>query len=431
MNLAICLFVTVLAPAGVLSLSDVASTAAREKVVGAIGRTSIVRRVSSPRQLEEARLEKGMGIAAAVKSLEEEDQDEEEKIAPHAVVEEVRSKLWDARQASCSWGYREQISEDVLRYKIEQGTNWGNRLSGYWEARATALISGRKFSTNHVSFHSSWLQYLPTEVPPRSERENLTAYENACTSCKACGRCDNGRNPHHCGNAAWTHIRDVLQVDTHAAMRKFEEAHPEQKPQGVLQDHGDGAHVLFHVRLEFVHPQISWPAKSFFEGKLPRHTRRITLLHMPYLSADNHVEANGGHVHKEYSLEEQSNITALLNGYNALLSALCQGCVVSAHVAGQYEAWATIARHRGPIFCMGSSFCLWAGLANEHGPIHFPANFLDTTHANVSGGKGLGLLWHSSKMLSNLNISAGFNTRRDLPFHLMRASNIVEWVGAN
>jgi hypothetical protein len=145
---------------------------------------------------------------------------------------------------------------------------------------------------------------------------------------------------------------------------------------------------------------------------------------MPYLQADNHIEDHGGHVHATYSAEEQSNITSLINGYSQILSELCNGCAVSAQARGQYDSWSMMVRHPGPLFCMGSTFCLWAGLANEFGPVYYPANSVDTTTpSNVTGGKGKGFVWSNGQMLSNLNISSGSHAT----FQRMRASSIVEW----
>lgn len=58
---------------------------------------------------------------------------------------------------------------------------WGNALSPYWQARAIAELAGHGFSA-YSGFTSSWLQYLPKELPP-DRCPNATKLNIACSAC--------------------------------------------------------------------------------------------------------------------------------------------------------------------------------------------------------------------------------------------------------
>lgn len=80
---------------------------------------------------------------------------------------------------------RVQVGGDrVFYWTPYTSKRWGNVLSPYWQARALAELAGHGFNA-YAGFNSSWLQYLPKEVPPQG-CPNITMFMRACseTACK-------------------------------------------------------------------------------------------------------------------------------------------------------------------------------------------------------------------------------------------------------
>lgn len=80
---------------------------------------------------------------------------------------------------------RVQVGGDrVFYWTPYTSARWGNVLSPYWQARALAELAGHGFNA-YSGFDSSWLKYLPKELPPQ-QCPDLKSFKKACSpeSCK-------------------------------------------------------------------------------------------------------------------------------------------------------------------------------------------------------------------------------------------------------
>merc|ERR1712046_278137 len=98
------------------------------------------------------------------------------------------------------------------------------------------------------------------------------------------------------------------------------------------------------------------------------------------------ASAKGSDIHETFQQKMQTEIRTLLDGYREMLQNEYPGCNVEFASGSQYEDFTRIARHRGPVFCGPSSYCLWAGLANMHGPVYFHGVALKPQ--TIRGGRG-------------------------------------------
>ncbi|CAE8582766.1 unnamed protein product [Polarella glacialis] len=312
--------------------------------------------------------------------------------------------------SSTSCAFRSRANETTITYNARFSHSWGNLLSEYWEPVGLAALSGKEFSAGGGIGGDTWMSYLPKHEPARSELKDPDAVKQACLSC-------NGTRYTHGCAGAWTHVRSLIQDSTQHALDEFEAKH---KMERVTSGSANGKEVLFHMRLEFLHQQVQWPGLSFFKDKIPHDATKITILHMAYL--DEQVKSVPGHIHQRYPPAIQVAITELLGGYKDMLQPLCGGCGVETSTNSQYHDFASIARHKGPLFVMGSSFGMWAALANVHGPVYMSSNFGGGQKPPVEGGKGAGFFWDDGKMLPNQNVSN---------FKQMSANEVLRWARAN
>jgi len=316
----------------------------------------------------------------------------------------------------CGWKMFDN-DDSTVGYNLWNSSSWGNLLSEYWEARGLTAITGRGFHRTNSAL--GWLSHLPAVASAYPQSRNQSWYASTCA------RCNKTMFAHACPGA-WTKIRSIVQNDTHHALTEYESKNPAVDAKQA--DETDGVHVLFHARLDFTASQVWWPARSSFAGKIPSQTKKVTILHMPYTDEQVEVERKKGHVHQTYVPEMQKNIKVVLDGYKKMLSQSCAGCEVAFSVGTQYSDFALIARHKGPIFCMGSSFCLWAAYANIHGPVYFPETMatlgrkIHDPLSDIKDGRGDGFFWNFGASIHNSMINN---------FKHTSASDLVKWVNAH
>lgn len=148
---------------------------------------------------------------------------------------------------------------------------WGNALSGYWQARALALLAGYGFDS-YVGFQgSSWLAKLPQKVPPTT-CPDIPKFKSACDSCDA----EAWEFAHRC-SGPWTGIRDVVRNDTQAAVRAWAEEAGQKLP-----EFGPGD-VVIQARCSedtmLRHPEYGPVAFSFYTDNIDLAvTKRILLV---------------------------------------------------------------------------------------------------------------------------------------------------------
>jgi len=277
-----------------------------------------------------------------------------------------------------------------------------------------AALAGKEFEFG--GFSESFLGHLPghSSVVESLKKKDWTTY---CT-CKT-------QYSHEC-NSAWTQIRSLIQDDTQEALLEYEQsthqglAKDEAEPEKDASSDSTNVEVLVQLRLEFNHRQVRWPGKSFYE-KLPKEAKKVTLMHMPY--TDEQIQdKKGTTIHQTYDKPTQQNITILLQGYETMLKDICGDCEVIRQHGTQYHDFVKIARHPGPVFCMGSSYCLWAAMANKHGPIYLPTFFAKGEKPTIPGGQGKGVFWNTGEVLASTEIK---------DFQLKNATQILEWANSH
>lgn len=274
-----------------------------------------------------------------------------------------------------------------------------------------------------------FMRFLPREAPAHPEMKDLEAVAAACINC---GEIE--EYPHACVGA-WTKIRSLVQKETHEALDQMDESERAQAEQGELGDskltwqglaRKPSDHVLVHMRLEFSHRQALFPSKSYFEGIVTPDTQKVTMLHMPYTTAQvDSVRDKGGHIHQTYDLKVQKSIGIVLQGYKSMFEDLCEHhCIVEMVTGSQRGDFAMLARHNGAVFCSGSSYCLWAAYANVYGPTYFAADkpWADGKQPDIQGGKGLGFKWVDKPLLHATAIRW---------FEKMTAEQVVDWINKN
>merc|ERR1719291_1125324 len=101
-------------------------------------------------------------------------------------------------------------------------------------------------------------------------------------------------------------------------------------------------------------------------------------------------------IHHDFGPQDIANISELLGGYKAMFTELCgHRCSVETATGTQYSDFAHLARHRGPVFCTGSSYCLWAAYANTHGPTYVVGKepWAAGMKPPITEGQGAGFVW--------------------------------------
>jgi len=223
------------------------------------------------------------------------------------------------------------LDNDAGHYYGWYSAAWGNLLSEYWEARGAAALAGVRYDGTPIPGNKTWLSKLPSQQNAYPALKNMDALR------KLCNQCTEGMYPHGCVGK-WTRIRQVIRDDTQAALQSFSlEAHV---PLPVFHDND----VLVHVRLDPGHPQIAYYAKSFFDEHIPDSTSRIILLSS---------EPKWG--------------KPILDSYTKMFRELCQHrlhCSVERQSGTQFNDFAAIAL-APTVFCSGSTYCLWAAMANR------------------------------------------------------------------
>jgi len=243
------------------------------------------------------------------------------------------------------------------------GNAWGNELSRYWEKRAIAALAGVSYvrkPRNAIEWGATILgfQYnpiidgLPRYVAASERLKNITKLGRLCA-----GRSESYP---HTTVGPWTAMRPVVIEETQVAIHRAGLQVPSPRKD----------ELVVHLRLCFNHWQQLWPGRSSFNTTdvLPPWIRKITILHqpLPWRSLDMHSQlARLG----EWSTED---VISLLDVYLNMLKDLCgPSCEVTARSGTQLSDFITLAT-ASHVFCTGSTFCLWAGLSNGNGQVHFP-----------------------------------------------------------
>jgi len=223
------------------------------------------------------------------------------------------------------------LDQDAGHYYGWYSPSWGNLLSEYWEARGAAALAGVKFEGTAFP-EGSWLSKLPYKHDADPALKDASALKEMCNDCTA------GMFPHGCAGK-WTRIRRMIRDDTQAALLAY--SHEAHQPLPTFNEND----VLVHVRFDPDHPQIAYYAKSFFDGRIPDKTSNIILLS---------VEPEWG--------------KPILDSYKKMFQELCQHrqpqCDVERHSGTQFNDFAAIAL-APTVFCVGSTYCLWAAMANR------------------------------------------------------------------
>jgi len=236
------------------------------------------------------------------------------------------------------------LSDKVGGYYGWYSPHWGNLLSEYWEARGAAALAGVKFEASPIP-GETWLSKLP------SKHNSDPAYKDDVALAKMCNACTGGMFPHQCVGK-WTRIRQMIRDDTQAALKTFSQEANMTLP--VFHEND----VLVHIRLEQAHGQVAYYGKSFFDGHIPKGASRIILL----------------------SAQPQWG-KPILESYVAVFKELCQHrqpqCIVDEQKGTQFNDFAAIAL-APTVFCSGSTYCLWAAMAN-------PGNAIMSSHYIADG----------------------------------------------
>merc|ERR1719362_1241340 len=205
--------------------------------------------------------------------------------------------------------------------------SWGNLLSEYWEARGAAALAGVRLAGAQIPT-DTWLSKLPFKRDADPAYKDLEAFKDMCNECTG------NQFPHECVGK-WTRIRQMIRDDTQAALKAFADERHIALP--VFHEND----MLIHVRLEPDHPQVAWYAKSFFAGLIPESTSRIIILS---------AEPEWGR--------------PILDSYVDIFHELCPRCSVERSSGSQFNDFAAIAL-APTVFCSGSTYCLWAAMANR------------------------------------------------------------------
>eukprot|EP00931_Biecheleriopsis_adriatica_P028679 TRINITY_DN17097_c1_g1_i3.p1 TRINITY_DN17097_c1_g1~~TRINITY_DN17097_c1_g1_i3.p1 ORF type:complete len:409 (+),score=41.13 TRINITY_DN17097_c1_g1_i3:61-1227(+) len=318
-----------------------------------------------------------------------------------STMSKTLSDLVAERSKICA--HRSFESSDTIGYSAWTSANWGNLLSEYFEPFALAALSGKQFSSGQID--DSWLRYLPQKGPAHLELKDMQAVQAACDDCAGTPY------THECAGG-WVRVRGLIQDAVQDALQQYADLNPDE-----VRFESSSKEVLFHMRLEFAHSQVQWPGLSFFKGKIPSDATKVTIVHMPY--TEEQIRSVGGHIHQEFPQEMQTSITEVLNAYKNMLRPLCGGCLVETSFSSQYGDFARIAHHQGVVFCMGSSYCLWAAFANIHGPVYMARNFGGGKSPAVNGGKGAGFFWNDGQSLPSEEIRN---------FELMTPGDLIQWI---
>jgi len=232
---------------------------------------------------------------------------------------------------------------DEIAYSAWSSHNWGNLLSEFWEVRAKAALWGKSFRTSNIAtWTGTWLRYLPEQAPAAVDYKDWKALQQICDA-----KCQSPMFPHKCVGS-WTHIRGLIIKETQEALQTFS-----QKEHAALPQAYSPTDVVVHLRWELGHQQMSWPGRSFFEGRLPKDpAQKVTIVHQP-------------------TAPPYESILAM---YKKLLKDVCGGCQVEEQTTTQFNDFATLAL-APTVFCASSTFCLWAGMGNP-GTVYFPGEFM-------------------------------------------------------
>jgi len=250
--------------------------------------------------------------------------------------------------------------EDDL--SLEKWEALGNALSRVWEARAHSILMGHKDFTFHIhglskatpeghSHPMVWLSesYKPIvvcagDVPPL--RAACATLMNSTKKCMV-------TNYVHELPCLWTMLRPVIQRETQMAL--VESSLSQSLPPTT---------VVIHLRLHFQYQALKWPTEMMLRDRIPLNASRVMIMHQPYNvgnDSQDPIESKKNSIWQ--NVTEQ--IDKLLEMYASIARDACRGCPVHLVSNGVQQDFSTLVE--APILiCTGSTFCLWAAMANTH-----------------------------------------------------------------
>jgi len=321
-------------------------------------------------------------LATSKEGMEKKDQ-KPLPLLGYSVRSEALTKESAHHSTRCSV-FRGSLDDNAAHYNGWYSPAWGNLLSEYWEARGAAALAGVNYEGSPIP-GETWLSKLPFKHDSDPALKDLSALD------KMCNDCTGGMFPHLC-EGKWTRIRQMIRDDTQAALKNF--AQEANVPLPAFHEND----VLVHIRLEPVHPQIAYYAKSFFDGRITKRVSRIILL----------------------SAEPQWG-RPILDSYFAMFEELClhrqPQCIVDKQSGTQFADFAAIAL-APTVFCSGSTYCLWAAMANR-------GKAIMSSH-HIASGKMPHIddwTWVAGHVLPNAE-------RKNMPTEEW-ISHVVKWVREN
>jgi hypothetical protein len=304
-----------------------------------------------------------------------------------------------------------QLSNNKLVWNpkyIDKAWRLGNRLSAYWNARATAFYGSQSFQAGkEISdlYNSSWLAYLPRSAPAAKcpHPELYLAGCLGCTNTKAKPVPDHFYYPHIC-NGAWTGFRDQIRQDTKSAITAWLKGSSGTLVGKAVTDYRKHNSAIIQFRCEketiLVHDEHGPLAYSCYDA-IPDTPKTIIIVAEP---------------------TQEQICTTLLADLVQHLKIKRPSSTVAVQGGTIEEDFITLWQAPFLIRSSQSSFGLWAGFAG-HGEV-WSAPLLDRYAFNTT--PNLGTSWH---WLQCPILYPDVATRANL--NISKPDGILEWLRTN
>ena len=149
----------------------------------------------------------------------------------------------------------------------------------------------------------------------------------------------------------WTFMRPVIQRETQAVLVErslYQELPPKT--------------VAIHLRLHFQYGLRIWPTEKMLRDLIPVDASRVMILHQPYNVGNDYQDPIEG---KEDPIWQNvtEHIDNLFGMHAQIAQDVCRGCPVHLVSNGIEQDFSTLVQAT-TLICTGSTFCLWAAMAN-------------------------------------------------------------------